>query len=1132
MDRKLLAQTLLMLLLFLLIHLPQGKATTEQGRSFRDSVEETLESLQTYEVTVPFLVNENGQFISFEVETHLPTTSHDDNISGRAKRSTQAFNETTLINLMFNLNDKMLQLQLHRDDKIVAPFATVEWPEGDITEASPIKRGCIYDGDIKDMDGSHALVDLCGGITGVLSTKEDDLFIKPLPQMTNDPRHPHAVYKVPVKNVTRDLRNDFVELDETIDHHRRQKRSRREDLKRRILYMETIVVADQSILRFHGKDVSELYLLTLMHVVNMAYRHTSLEIKIQLVVTRIVYLNTKQMTGLVVRGNAIKTLDRFCEWSNSLNNKAGHDFAIYITREEIGPAGYAPVTGMCNHKRSCAVNRDDGITSAFVIAHEIGHVLGMKHDGDTNDCDSDPTDGKIMAPTVQSTYEKHYWTSCSKDSLWHYMDTYTCLLDDPFEEDHLKKWPSIDEPFGTNWGLEKQCVQEFGKGHTLCKVFPDMDPCETLWCSEVKNKYLCKTKRGPPLPGTECGPYRWCMNSACVPKSDVLQDGAWSDWTSWSKCSRTCGMGARFRKRLCDNPPPAYGGYECEGSQEQLEMCNKQECPGGNKDYRAEQCTLLNDHKMIGNRLHTWLPWQHRNESLHCRLTCISMDTNDILTTRTMVTDGTFCNYDDTNMRCIRGECKKVGCNGVIGSDIENDLCGTCKGQNKDCQLVTGTYNKTPRNGYRKMLTLPKGAANIAINETKGWYNFIALQDTVDNEMFYLNGDTRQSYSRQFVVYGTRFQYHNNDYQESLIAKGPLLEPLNLMIYPVLEEKVKITYSYTAPNGELEKSNQIPGTEPRFSWEFHHWTNCTEKCGGGYEHSEYHCVEENSGEVADPWRCRKSTKPTKSRQCNTFGCTKYRWKASEYKECTATCGNGWQYRRIDCIKVQDNKEISLWHGYCNHTEIPESEKTCNIIPCPGNWHWDDWGTCSKSCGTGVQKRHVFCGHRANDEDHEYVCTDAKPPETRHCRRKTKCPQDGNVKSTRKPRRRTKTPQPQPTTTKPKPTTTTTQKPTTTTQKPTTTTQKPTTTESIATTNARRTTTRESEVIRYNVPAKKRGYNSFQKVPQKKPNRNYTKKTPKDAGCKDRSALFCKIMASSKYCKNYSKICCVTCQKFL
>ena len=38
------------------------------------------------------------------------------------------------------------------------------------------------------------------------------------------------------------------------------------------------------------------------------------------------------------------------------------------------PTGYAPVTGMCHPLRSCALNHEDGFSSAFVVAHETGHV--------------------------------------------------------------------------------------------------------------------------------------------------------------------------------------------------------------------------------------------------------------------------------------------------------------------------------------------------------------------------------------------------------------------------------------------------------------------------------------------------------------------------------------------------------------------------------------------------------------------------------------------------------------------------------------------------------------------------------------------------------------------------------------
>ena len=35
--------------------------------------------------------------------------------------------------------------------------------------------------------------------------------------------------------------------------------------------------------------------------------------------------------------------------------------------------GFAPIDGMCSELRSCSVNEDTGLSTAFTVAHEIGH---------------------------------------------------------------------------------------------------------------------------------------------------------------------------------------------------------------------------------------------------------------------------------------------------------------------------------------------------------------------------------------------------------------------------------------------------------------------------------------------------------------------------------------------------------------------------------------------------------------------------------------------------------------------------------------------------------------------------------------------------------------------------------------
>lgn len=63
---------------------------------------------------------------------------------------------------------------------------------------------------------------------------------------------------------------------------------------------------------------------------------------------------------------------------------------------------------------------------------------------------------------------------------------------------------------------------------------------------------------------------------------DVISavDCGWSEWTSWSSCSRTCDVGIRRRYRSGTNPAPAYGGRACEGERIGLDTCSITPCFG------------------------------------------------------------------------------------------------------------------------------------------------------------------------------------------------------------------------------------------------------------------------------------------------------------------------------------------------------------------------------------------------------------------------------------------------------------------------------------------------------------------------------------------------------------------------
>ena len=73
----------------------------------------------------------------------------------------------------------------------------------------------------------------------------------------------------------------------------------------------------------------------------------------------------------------------------------------------------------------------------------------------------------------------------------------------------------------------------------------------------------------------------WQKISHCIMMFfSVPVHGGWTRWESYESCSRTCGGGMKYRSRSCSNPPPRYGGNDCEGLSSETLPCNQQICQG------------------------------------------------------------------------------------------------------------------------------------------------------------------------------------------------------------------------------------------------------------------------------------------------------------------------------------------------------------------------------------------------------------------------------------------------------------------------------------------------------------------------------------------------------------------------
>eukprot|EP01127_Copromyxa_protea_P010250 TRINITY_DN2485_c0_g1_i1.p1 TRINITY_DN2485_c0_g1~~TRINITY_DN2485_c0_g1_i1.p1 ORF type:complete len:1772 (+),score=339.78 TRINITY_DN2485_c0_g1_i1:19-5334(+) len=130
------------------------------------------------------------------------------------------------------------------------------------------------------------------------------------------------------------------------------------------------------------------------------------------------------------------------------------------------------------------------------------------------------------------------------------------------------------------------------------------------------------------------------------------------------------------------------------------------------------------------------------------------------------------------------------------------------------------------------------------------------------------------------------------------------------------------------------------------------WTACSATCGGGTRSHMRTIATQASNDGAD---CLDGN--WEEQACNTGSCpaTACQWGAwQEWGACSKTCGSGTRLRNRPITAEATNGGVA-----CKSADSVSSE-TCNTAACPPvdcTWStWSEWGFCSKSCGTGTRVR--------------------------------------------------------------------------------------------------------------------------------------------------------------------------------
>ncbi|XP_043532349.1 A disintegrin and metalloproteinase with thrombospondin motifs 15-like [Chiloscyllium plagiosum] len=892
------------------------------------------------------------------LESQLVTPVRMDSASSFLQRARQQDVGEGSAAFLIRAFDQEFNLNLVADSSFLAPGFTVQALSGSPRAAwGATLSHCFYSGSVNGEPGSFAALSLCDGMHGAFRSNGTEYLIQPV---GNDSRSPpgaqtHSTHLLRRRSAAASSLNatsrcgvsgTFANMEvlekfkasHTMDPTPKvelvgKKASRSKRFASIPRFVETLVVADESMATFHGDDLKH-YVLMLMAVAARLYKHPSILNPVSIVVVKFMVINHEDK-GPKISSNAALTLRNFCAWQKKFNkandkNPEYYDTAVLFTKQDLCGAqtcdtlGMADVGTMCDPKRSCSVIEDDGLPSAFTTAHELGHVFNMPHDN-VKACENvfgKLKDNHMMSPTLIHIDRSKPWSVCSAAIITDFLDSGhgDCLLDEP-----MKPITLPDSLPGESYNLNRQCELAFGVNSKPC---PYMQPCIKLWCTgKARGQLVCQTRHFPWADGTNCGDGKFCMKGVCVATHDVTKykvDGRWGKWGPYGTCSRTCGGGVQLAKRECNKPVPANGGRYCEGIRVKYRSCNLEPCPDNGKSFREEQCESFNGYNVNTNRLAPSVVWVPKYSGVSpkdkCKLVCRANGTGYFYVLAPKVSARNILYY-------------------IFKCQLSN-LFPFC------------------RHGYNYIVTIPVGATSIDVKQ-RGYRgmtnddNYLAVKN--EHGKYILNGHYIVSaVERDIVIKGSLLRYSGTATSvESLQAFRPIQEPLVIEVLSVGKmTPPRIRYSFYLPkdnkedksshnsnkkdtkgillnNDSLSKLNKIDTRQSdykqiSYKWVVRTWSQCSVSCGNGLQHRSVEC-EDNHGKIA--FDCDTTQKPEVIRQCGD-PCPV--WEIGGWSPCSKSCGKGFKRRIIKC-KAETGHALPREH--CSIRKKPQELDFCMMRPC-------------------------------------------------------------------------------------------------------------------------------------------------------------------------------------------------------